>query len=52
MEILNFSNEKQRNYKVNKFNNPTVNFYVETNENIEITFYIKESLNSLKNLNL
>jgi DNA-directed RNA polymerase subunit D len=47
-----FPNERQRNYKINKFNNPIVNFNIETNENIDISSYIKVVLNNLKsNLN-
>jgi len=39
-----FPNEKQRNYLINKFNNPTtVIFEIESNENVDVKIYINKA---------
>ena len=44
----NYPNEKQRNYLVNKFNNPTiVQFELESNENVDVKIYVYKSLEVL-----
>lgn len=40
-----FPNEKQRNYLINKFNNPTtVMFEIESNENVDVKIYVNMSI--------